>query len=129
MAIHEPLSDVLQVVKQLSDDELEMVQRAVRLTTAPTTPPHTGPHLFITGSFARNEIFLGQRGYRQTLLEAGQITQAIINSAMLLGLTARPIFEFDDRDLDLALEIDGVEESTLVAFEMKEPLYVCETTT
>jgi hypothetical protein len=49
MAIHEPLSDVLQVVKQFSDDDLVRMQRAVRLTAAPNTPPHTGPYLFITG--------------------------------------------------------------------------------
>jgi hypothetical protein len=119
MAIHEPLSDILQVVKQLSIGDLESIHRAVRLTSPFNIPPHTGPYLFIVGNFARNEIFLGQRGYRHTLLEAGQIAQAVMSSATHLGLTLWPIYEFADRDLDMALDIDGVEESTLIAFELR----------
>jgi hypothetical protein len=119
MAIHEPLSNTLQVVKQLSAGDLESMRRAIRLTAPPNIPPHTGAYLFIAGNFARNEILLGQRGYRHTLLEAGQLTQAVINGAAMLGLTTWPIYEFIDRDLDMALELDGIEESTLMAFELK----------
>jgi hypothetical protein len=119
MAIHEPLSDKLQVVKQLSTTELQSMCRAVRLMAPPNIVRHAGPFLFVVGNFPRNEIFLGERGYRRTLLEGGQIAQAVLNVAAQLALTTFLTYEFADRDLDIALELDGIEESTLVAFELK----------
>jgi len=118
-AIHEPLSDTLSVVKRLSAGDVERMHRAIRLTAPPKLPPHTGPHLFVVANFPRNEVLLGQRGYRQTLLEAGQIAQSIVSAAAPLRIETWPISDFDDRELDSALEIDGVEDSTLIAFELK----------
>ena len=119
VAIHEPISDTVQVVKQLSASDLEMMRLAVRVTAPSEISPHAGPYLFIVGNFARNEIFLGQRGYRHTLIEAGQVAQIILDAATRNRLAIWPVYEFTDRDLDTALELDGIEESTLMALELK----------
>jgi Nitroreductase family len=119
VAVHEPLTDVLQVVQHLTPADIERIRRAVRLTASPNIPPHSGPYIFVIGSFARNEILYGQRGYRNTLLEAGRITQTVMNGAAQRGLAIWPVYEFVDRDLDIVLQLDGIEESALVAFELK----------
>src|SRR2546422_7532087 len=73
--------------------------------------------ILILGSFARNDVLLGPRGYRRTLLETGRLVQEIVHQAKRLGLTVRPLYEFTDRDVDTVMEADGIEQSTLMAFE------------
>lgn len=118
LAVLEPASGRLQVVKQLSADDLNMLRHALRLMAAPEEPSHNGPLVFILGCFARNDMLFGPRGYRRTLLEAGQVTQAILQQAQHLGLSVLPLYEFTDRDVDAVLEADGTEEGTLVVFEL-----------
>lgn len=118
LAIHEPVSDTLQVVKQFSVGDLSVLRRALRLMVAPEAPPHNGPLLFIVCSFARNDLLFGPRGYRRSLLEAGRVMQEVLRQARRLDLAARPLYEFTDRDLDAVLEVDGIEEGTLIAIEL-----------
>jgi hypothetical protein len=118
LATHEPVSDTFQIVKQLSKDDLDMMRCALRLMAASEAPPHNGPLLFILGSFARNDLLLGPRGYRRTLLEAGQVAQEVFRQAERLSLTAHPLYEFTDRDLDAVMEADGIEQGTLMAFKL-----------
>src|SRR5262249_61608901 len=92
---------------------------ALRLTIAEDPLPE-GPMLFLIGCFARNDVLFGPRGYRRTLLEAGQVTTGLLAEAGRLGLDAVPIFEFTDRDLDAVIEADGIEEGTLVALAIGE---------
>src|SRR5262249_11377990 len=77
LAVYEPPSEVLEVIKRLSFGERSLLREALRLMTAPDEAPHNGPLLFILGCFSRNEVLLGRRGYRRTLLEAGRVTQEI----------------------------------------------------
>jgi hypothetical protein len=117
VAIHEPLSDLLPIVKQLSAADLESIRAALQLVTL--TRPKTDKYLFLVASFARNEILFGQRGYRRTLLEAGQIAESVKSAAPTYGGKTWPIYDFVDHQLDRALELDGIEESIVGAFELK----------
>jgi len=71
--------------------------------------------IFLLACFPRNEILLGQRGYRRTLIEAGQIAEEVLCSAAHAGRESRIYYEFADRDVDLIMEVDGVEQSTVIA--------------
>lgn len=118
LAIHEPVSDTLQIVKQLSTGDLDMLRQALRLMDNSEGPFPSGPLLLILGSFARNDVLFGPRGYRRTLLEAGRLAQEVVRQIERLGLEARPLYEFIDRDVDAVIEADGIEQSTLMAFEL-----------
>ncbi len=119
LALHEPASDTLQVIKQLSASDQGQLRRALRLTSTPEEPPHSGPLLFILGRFACNDVLFGPRGYRRTLLEAGQVAQELLHQARQRRLTVRPLYEFIDRDVDAVLEADGIEEGTVAVFELR----------
>lgn len=120
LAIYAPISDTLQLVKHLSNAELDLLRRALRLLVNPQAPQHSGPLLFILGCFARYDMLLGQRGYRRTLIDAGRVAQALLYQATRFSLTMRPVYEFTDRDIDAVLEADGVEKGVLIAFELEE---------
>jgi hypothetical protein len=118
LALHEPVLNTLQIAKQLSAGDRDVLRRALRLMATPAEPLHNEFLIFILGCFARNELLFGPRGYRRTLMEAGQMTQEILRHAGHLGLMARPLYEFIDRDVDAILETDGTEKGTLVALEL-----------
>lgn len=118
LAIYEPVSEMLQIVKQLSIDELNMLKQALQLMSSLQASLDGGALLFILGSFARNDVLFGSRGYRRTLLEAGHLAQEIVHQARQLGLVIQPFYEFTDRDVDAAMEADGIEQGTIMAFEL-----------
>lgn len=121
VAFHEPLGDALHIVKELTPDEVRQVGGALRLLpTEETTTSPGGDVLFAVGSFARNNVLLGARGYRRTLVEAGRVAEVVARVARELGLAARLVQEFADSELDLALEADGTEVGTLIAFELED---------
>ena len=95
------------------------LRSALRLTISADALPE-GPMLFLIGCFARNDVLFGARGYRRTVLEAGQVTAGLLAEAERLGLDTVPIFEFTDRDLDAVMEADGIEEGALVAIAIGE---------
>jgi hypothetical protein len=124
LAVHEPLSDTLQVVKHLATGEFEALRTALQITTGVKSNQSapdlgSGPLLFVVASFARNDVLFGLRGYRRTLLEAGQVAQEVVRQAERLRLTARPLFDFIDRDVDSVMEADGIEQSALMAFSLE----------
>jgi len=119
LATHEPSTDTLQTVKHLSPEDLVNLRSALRLTISADALPE-GPMLFLIGCFARNDVLFGARGYRRTVLEAGQVTAGLLAEAERLGLDTVPIFEFTDRDLDAVMEADGIEEGALVAIAIGE---------
>lgn len=118
VATYEPVSDRIKVVKQLSAKDINMLRTALRLFSAPEEPPYNGPLLFILGCFARNDILFGPRGYRRTLVEAGQVAQEVLRQAKQLGIATRLRYDFTDRDVDSVLEADGVEQGTLIVVEL-----------
>jgi hypothetical protein len=80
--------------------------------------------LFIVGFFGRDEMLLGPRGYRRTLLEAGRITQVVLEERRARGQPTYPVYEFADRDVEAAIELDGTEVGALVGFELMETSHV-----
>jgi len=118
LAAYEPISNMLQVVKRLSPGDLDVLRHAMQLMNTSDAPFLTGAVLLILGSFARNDILFGPRGYRRTLLEAGRVAQAVVVNAEGQGLKARVIYEFIDRELDLLMEADGIEQGTLMVIEL-----------
>jgi SagB-type dehydrogenase family enzyme len=70
--------------------------------------------IVISGVFWRSRFKYGLRGYRFTLLEAGHVAQNLVLAATALGLQSCLCGGFYERRLDPLLELDGVEESSLV---------------
>jgi hypothetical protein len=113
---YDPVANILQLVKQPREEDLVLLDQGLRLCTdLPGRWQERGAILLILGSFARNEILLGKRGYRRTLIECGMVAQWILAEAKRLGVTATPLHEFADRSVDSVLEADGIEQSTLMA--------------
>jgi hypothetical protein len=124
LAIYEPAAGTLHLVKQLSVRDLESLHRAVRLLAPPWLPPHEGGLLFIVGFFGREEMLLGPRGYRRALLEAGRVAQIVLEESRVRGQPTSPLYEFADRDVEAAIELDGTEVGVLVGFELAETNHV-----
>jgi hypothetical protein len=71
--------------------------------------------VLVVCSFARNEVLYGTRGYRRTLLEAGQVIRRLAAAAAAAGLTTDVVYDYADYDVDAALGVDGVEEGSVAA--------------
>jgi hypothetical protein len=119
VAVHVPMVESLQLIKRLSAKEVDDLRIAVTLIDGSKESLRGDVFLFVVGNFARNDILFGPRGYRRTLLEAGLVTQQVLNQAEKLGIRADARYEFTDHDLDALLEADGTEESVLAAVEME----------
>jgi hypothetical protein len=109
LLIYEPSAGTLHLVKRLSVRDVEALRQAVRLLAPPWLPPHEGRLLFIVGFFGRDETLLGPRGYRRTILDAGRIAQVVLEESRIRGQPLHPVYEFADRDVEDAIELDGTE--------------------
>jgi hypothetical protein len=120
LAIFDPVRKAAYAMKVLAPAELSAVDTS--LTLMGTAPSH-GPGrtlFFVTASLARNQILFGPRGYRRSLLEAGQVCQRLLDHIAASGLAATVWFEFADRPIDAAVEVDGIEEATIAVIEARE---------
>jgi hypothetical protein len=120
LGVYDPGLDASYIVKRLSPAETASIQEALRLLATPGETPLSGPLLFVLGCFGRNDILFGPRGYRRTLLDAGRMTQAVLLQAMRMRIPVRARYDFTERDVDYAMEADGIEQGTLVAIELGE---------
>ena len=118
LAGFEPVSGRTSVLRRLDDLELADLRRALFTGGAAGDPAEEVIHVLVTASMARNDLLLSARGYRRTLVEAGQVVQAIVASARRSGLRCEVIHEFWDRVLDDVAQVDGVEEGTLVVLRL-----------
>jgi SagB-type dehydrogenase family enzyme len=85
--------------------------------------PYDASVIFLlTALFERETFKYGDRGYRFTLMEAGHVAQNLDLVATALGLGAMNIGGFFDRDIDAALELDGVTHSTIYLVAVGEPV-------
>lgn len=116
LLLHEPVTDALVAYKTLGEEDLDRLQAALAPWRDGAPPQAT---LFVLGSFARNELLFGARGYRHTLLEAGRVIQQAIGLASQHGIAASLHCDFVDRDVDALLEADGVEEGVLALLELR----------
>jgi len=117
-AVFEPINRAFQVVKRFTDEEMGILRRGIKLLSSSDSLANDTPLILVLGSFARNELLLGSRGYRRTLLDAGRVVQEIFRTAERFGVEIHPIYEFIDRDLDQAMDADGVEQGTLMVLEL-----------
>lgn len=112
LLLWDPSDEAFTVLKQLSEDDLAMLDAALDVIGA-RSGRQAGSLLFILGWFARNDLLLGARGYRRTLLDAGRALQALASEANALSLGTEVLTEFTDVDIDRVVEADGVEEGTV----------------
>jgi hypothetical protein len=120
IAVLEPVTVSLMVVKHLTDGALQDLQEGIALLgSVEPLPTGSAPLALLTGSFARNEILLGPRGYRRTLLDAGRMAQEMLRQARPLGISAQLVCEFADQRVDEAADMDGIEQGTLMALQLK----------
>ena len=81
--------------------------------------PRTGPLLFVAAAPWRYMMFLGPRGYRRMLLDAGELLGRLRDVAADAAVEAAVFPDFYDRRVDDALLLDGVERTVvaIVALE------------
>jgi|HubBroStandDraft_6_1064221.scaffolds.fasta_scaffold226308_2 hypothetical protein len=118
LLVAEPLTGALQPIKQLTAEDEFKLARALHDWNAPASRSIARTALFLVGSFARNEILFGARGYRHTFLEAGRVAERLVAACARRRIDLRSTADFFDRTVDAILEADGIEESTLMAFEL-----------
>ena len=71
--------------------------------------------LFLTAVFNRNQMKYGERGYRQILIEAGEIVQNIYLVSTALGLKCCAIDGVREPDIEKLLDVDGITESVVTS--------------
>ncbi|MDF9747477.1 SagB/ThcOx family dehydrogenase [Natrinema salsiterrestre] len=102
----------LRTVKQMERGEL--VEHVQTFTGGDTLSFDRVSVLFVlTGSFWKNKIKYGPRGYRFTLLEAGHLAQNLQLVATALGYGTCNSGGLDESRVDPFLGVNGVDESTI----------------
>jgi hypothetical protein len=107
-------------LKHMDDRDASTVRSALALMGRGETWNVQDPIVFVLGWFARNDLLFGSRGYRRTLIEAGQVLQALLQEAQNLRLKLDVHTEFTDADIDGVLNADGVEQGTLAAVVIRQ---------
>jgi hypothetical protein len=115
---YEPAAGVFQRIKDLDAVERRELTAALGLIDPVAPASDTQAFMLLVACFPRNEIFFGQHGYRRTLIEAGQIAEKLRERAARAGRTCLVHSEFSNRDVDLIMEVDGIEQSVVVALEL-----------
>jgi hypothetical protein len=117
---YDPLSETFRIVKELTADELGRLRAGLNsVERVAVEDPHDCLLLLVIGSFARNEVLFGIRGYRRTLIEAGRLIESILEQANEAGLAGKVSYDFMDREVDSVMEADGTEQGTLAAINMR----------
>jgi hypothetical protein len=114
--VYEPQLGFIRVSALNADETRAAVEAARLLEDTPREAPSA--MLVLLGCFPRNEILLGVRGYRRTLLEAGRLAQTLAAAAGVFDVGVRLHLEFDDREMDGIVGVDGVEQGSLVVVEL-----------
>lgn len=115
---YEPAAGVFQRVKDLNAVEMEELTAALGLLDSVAPASDTQAFMLLVACFPRNEIFFGEHGYRRTLIEAGQIAERIRERSDCVDRTCVVRKEFSNRDVDLIMEVDGIEQSVVVSLEL-----------
>ncbi len=116
----EPLNGRFAALKNLEKDDTSLLDAAL-CVMGRGLRVRPGVTLFLLGWFARNDLLLGPRGYRRTLLDAGRVLEALMRASHALAIEIDVYTEFTDVDVDRAIEADGVELGTLSVLVLSEP--------
>jgi SagB-type dehydrogenase family enzyme len=92
-----------------------------QLAALHTPTPTCAATFAIAATFGRTRAKYGLRGYRFGLLEAGHLAHGMLLAATALGLASLPWGGFADREVDEALDLDGVERSCLYLLSVAGP--------
>ena len=75
--------------------------------------PSTGPLLFLVAAPWRYMLFLGPRGYRRMLMDAGELLGRLRDVAADAAVEAAAFLDFYDRQVDDVLQLDGTERTVI----------------
>lgn len=96
--------------RRTQPDEESCVRRSI--VTAERVPD-TGPLLFLVAAPWRYMLFLGPRGYRRMLLDAGELLAQLRSAAAEASVAVSVFPDFHDRRVDDVLRLDGVERTVI----------------
>ena len=114
LGVFDPVAVKCWLTKVLTGDEIERMIASLRLADDPGVGYQTHSIFLLVACFPRNEVLFGMRGYRRTLLEAGQLAQLIslqLGEYFAIWLS----YDFHDRFLNEVLGLDGTESSVVAA--------------
>lgn len=113
-----PGADYLWVEKRMSPDDLRAITRAI-IRPDGVDVDKARALLFVTGAAWRYMLFLGPRGYRHMMFEAGNLIGQLCGVSGQLGLTPTVSLDFYDEKIDRVLRLDGTERSTLAIIALE----------
>lgn len=120
LAIFDPVESRAYSLKNITEADVKVLERAVTLLANSATPVFDGALIFLVSSFARNQMLYGARGYRRALTDAGELIGHIQNRAADAGFGFTIWREFADRPIDALVEADGIEEGTIAIIELRQ---------
>jgi hypothetical protein len=107
-----PQTELLWVEKHVSAGELATIRASIVGISHPDLQ-RAANFLFLVGAPWRYMMFLGQRGYRHMLFDAGSLVERLRRTAAPHGVDLPVCLDFYDVRIDGILLLDGVERSTL----------------
>jgi hypothetical protein len=113
-----PGADYLWVEKRMSPEDLEMISGSI-IRPEGVDVRKARALMFVAGAAWRYMLFLGPRGYRHMMFEAGNLIGQLCGLSGQLGLTPTVCLDFYDEKLDRVLRLDGAERSTLAIIALE----------
>ena len=105
-----PRSGFLWRDRRIAGDDEARVRESI---VSAERVPRTGPLLFLVAAPWRYMMFLGPRGYRRMLLDAGDLLGRLREAAAEAAATVSVFPDFYDRRVDDVLLLDGVERTVI----------------
>jgi hypothetical protein len=113
IGILEPGSGKVYIAKDLEEHSLDVLNKSIAAMACTSGADFSYPLIAVVVSFARNDFLFGCRGYRRTLVEAGQLCHEVVRTAADNAIHLDCHLEFIDRDVDEIIGCDGLEESVI----------------
>lgn len=116
-----PGADYLWIEKRLSPEDFDVIAGSI-IRPEGMDVRKARTLVFVAGAPWRYMLFLGPRGYRHMMFEAGNLLGQLCGVAGQLGLTPTVSLDFYDARLDRVLRLDGTERSTLALVALEGEL-------
>lgn len=115
-----PAAEFVWLEKRVRPDEDARLRSAL-LRQASADIERANAFMFVVGVPWRYMMFLGPRGYRHMMLDAGAVLSGVQGVAQQLQLAPRVCLDFYDTHVDRCLLLDGVERTTLAVVMLEVP--------